>query len=67
VTHTGAIRAGHADWAFITSALMGKTIGLEPLGNRIYRIYFRQYFLGYLDEAALKAYDIMHYEYDYKV
>ena len=67
VTHTGAIRAGHADWAFITGALMGKTIGLEPIGNRIYRIYFRQFFLGYLDEASLKAYDIMHYEYEYKV
>jgi hypothetical protein len=67
VTYNGAIRAGCANWIFISTALMGKTIGLEELGNRIYRLYFRKFFLGYLDAPNLKVHDIMNYKHEYKV
>jgi hypothetical protein len=61
VTHTGAIRASHDKWIFVTTALMWKNVGLEELGNHIYRLYFRQFFLGYLDSVALKVHDVMKY------
>jgi len=47
--------------------LAGKEIGFEELGNRIYRIYFRQFFLGYADMKELKIYDIMNYKNELKL
>ncbi len=67
VTHNGAVRIGKASWLFITTALAGKEIGFEELGNRIYRIYFRQFFLGYADMKELKIYDIMNYKNELKL
>jgi len=67
VTKNGAIRAGRDRWIFVSTALMGKTIGLEELGNHIYRLYFREFFLGYLDARKMKVYDIMEYEKGYHV
>ena len=67
VTHNGAVRIGKASWLFIKTALAGKEIGFEELGNRIYRIYFRQFFLGYADMKELKVYDIMNYKNELKL
>ena len=59
----GIIRIGKADKIFVTSTLQGKTVGLEPLGNEIYRLYFREFLLGYLDYNERKVYDILEYMY----
>ena len=67
VTKNGAFRAGAAHWIFVSTALRGKNVGLEELGNRIYRLYFRRFFLGYLDVGKRKVYDVMNYTYEYKV
>ncbi|MGL1890929.1 MAG: integrase core domain-containing protein [Spirochaetaceae bacterium] len=67
VTNNGAIRIGKAEWMFITSALAGKELGFNELGNRIYEIYFRQFFLGYADMKDLKVYDIMKYNNELKL
>ena len=40
---------------------MGKHVGLEELGNGIYRMYFRQFLLGYIDMKDLRVHDIMTY------
>jgi len=47
--------------------LGGKNVGLEPLGNRVYRLYFRQFFLGYADMKTCKVYDIMKYNHELDV
>ena len=67
VCRNGAIRIGKANWIFVSTALMGKHIGLEELGNGIFRIYYRNFFLGYLDEKELKVYDILDYNYVMRV
>lgn len=67
VTHNGAVRIGKASWLFITTALAGKGIGFEELGNRIFRIYFRLFFLGYVDMKELKVYDIINYKNELKL
>lgn len=67
VTNNGAIRIGKADWMFITTALAGKELGFNELGNRIYEIYFRRFFLGYADMKDLKVYDIIKYHDELKL
>jgi hypothetical protein len=53
VCKNGAIRISRANWLFASTVLKEKRIGLEELGNGIYRLYYRQFFLGYLDEKEL--------------
>ena len=59
VSRNGAVRTGRNDWLFLTTALAGKYVGFEEIGNRIYRIFFRDFFLGYADMKDRKVYDIM--------
>ena len=61
VSRNGAVCIGVKNWLFITTALAGKEIAFEELRNRIYRIFFRGFFLGYSDMEGLKVYDIMTY------
>lgn len=67
VTHNGAIRLERNDWLFLTTALAGKNVGFENIGNGIYRIFFRDFFLGYADMRNRKVYDIMTYKDELKV
>lgn len=67
ITRNGAIRVSSNNWLFVSTALMGKHVGLEELGNRIYRLFYRQFFLGYLDAQELKVHDIMTYRNEIKV
>lgn len=67
VSRNGAVRIGTNNCLFITTALAGKEIAFEEIGNRIYRIYFREFFLGYSDMKDLKVYDIMTYRNELKV
>ncbi len=54
----GIIRVGKDGAIFVRSALKGKKVGLEPLGNEIYRLYYRDFLLRYIDWNNYKAYDI---------
>ncbi len=67
ISRNGAIRVGHNNWLFVTTALIGRNVRLEEIGNRIYRLYYRQFFLGYLDANELKVYDIMTYKKELKL
>ena len=67
VCRNGALRIGRSNWLFVSTAFIGKNIGLEELGNGIFRIYYRQFFLGYLDEKELKVHDIWEYHYEMRV
>ena len=61
ITRNGAIRVNKKTSLFITTALMGKHVGLEELGSGIYRMYFREFLLGYIDMKTLHIYDIVTY------
>jgi len=63
VCRNGAIRVGHDKWLFVGTALNEKRVGLEQLEEDIYRLYFRDFFLGYLDVKELQVYDINEYQY----
>lgn len=53
VTLNGAIRWKANYWVYMARGLAGKYIGLEELGNGIWRVYYRGVFLGYFDESRL--------------
>jgi len=48
---------------YSTIALSNNNIGLEELGEGIFRIWFRDFILGYLDESDLRVYDIYEFQY----
>lgn len=50
VTKTGGLRWKKTDYVMISNALYGKDVGMENIGNGIWRIYYRHVFLGYFDE-----------------
>lgn len=58
VYKNGAIRWGSEHWIMVATPLIGKDIGLEELGNGIWRVFFRNKLLGYLDEKTLRIQDI---------
>lgn len=50
VCKNGCLRWGKKEWVMVATALSGKKIGMEEVGEGIWRVYFRNIFLGYLDE-----------------
>ena len=57
VCRNGAIRWGGYKWITVSSTLIEKYIGLELFADGLWRIYFRNKLLGYLDERILRIQD----------
>lgn len=54
VTQNGSIRWKSYYWVYLTSALKGKYVGIEDLGNGIWKVFYRNVFLGYFNENDLR-------------
>ncbi|WP_158447961.1 integrase core domain-containing protein [Aquimarina longa] len=54
VTKSGAIRWKSYYWVYLTAALKGKYIGVQELGNGIWKVYYRNVFLGFFDQRNLR-------------
>ena len=54
VTKNGSIRWKSYYWVYVTAALMGKYMAIEDLGNGIWKVLYRNVFLGYFDERHLR-------------
>jgi len=39
---------------YLTAALKGKYVGIEEQGNGIWKVFYRNVFLGYFDEKHLR-------------
>jgi transposase InsO family protein len=57
VTQNGAIRWKSYYWVYLTAALKGKYVGIQPLENGIWRVFYRNVFLGFFDETNLRNKD----------
>jgi transposase InsO family protein len=57
VCKNGALRWRSTKWVMVSTTLIDKYVGLEELGDGIWRIYFRQKMLGYFDEKTLRIID----------
>ena len=53
VTRNGAMRWKANSWIYLSRALGGKFVGIEELGQGIWRVFYRNVFLGYFDENKL--------------
>jgi transposase InsO family protein len=55
VMKNGAIRWGGHDWVFVSEAAIGRYMGMEEIGNGIWKMYYRHVFLGYFDEKQIDS------------
>lgn len=54
VTQNGAMRWKSYYWVFLTNGLIGKQVGAEEVGNGIWKVYYRDVFLGYFNEKDIR-------------
>jgi hypothetical protein len=54
VAQNRAIRWKSYQWVYLPVALKGKSVGVEELGNGIWRIYYYGVFLGYFDDVNIR-------------
>ena len=54
VCQNGAVRWRTSYWVYLTASLKGKHVGILDMGNGIWRVFYRDVFLGYFDEKNLR-------------
>lgn len=54
VNQNGAIRWKSYYWVYLSAAFKGKYIGIKELGNGIWRVFYRNVFLGFYNENELR-------------
>ena len=54
VTKNGSIRWKSYYWVYVSAALDGKYTGASEMGNGIWRVFYRNVFLGYFNENQLR-------------
>jgi hypothetical protein len=54
VTQNGAIRWRSYYWVYLTASLKGKHVGIQDIGNGIWKIFYRNVFLGFFNENELR-------------
>ncbi|ASB49995.1 hypothetical protein [Alkalitalea saponilacus] len=55
VTMNGSVRWKSYYWVYITRGLIGKQVAAEELGNGIWRVFYRNVFLGYFNEKDIRS------------
>jgi len=63
VSGNGAIRWGSNDWIMISTALSGKYVGMEEVGNGLWKLYYRHVELGYFEEKSKKVHEIDQFDF----
>lgn len=54
VTQNGAIRWKSYHWVYLTAALKGRYVAVEEMGKGIWKIFFRNVFLGFFNENNIR-------------
>ena len=54
VTQNGSVRWKSYYWVYMTRGLIGKQVGAEELGNGIWKVFYRNVFLGYFNEKNIR-------------
>lgn len=55
VTQNGSIRWKSYFWVYMSQGLTGKYVGAEHIGNDIWKVFYRNVFLGYFNENELRT------------
>ena len=54
VSQNEAMRCKTYYWVYLTAGLKGKYVGAEDQGNGIWRVFYRDVFLGYFNENKIR-------------
>ena len=54
VTMSGAVRWKSYYWVYVSAALKGKYVAIEDIGNGIWKVFYRNVFLGFFDQRNLR-------------
>jgi hypothetical protein len=54
VCQNGSMRWKSKYWVYLTAALKGKYVGIEDQGNGIWRVFYRDVFLGFYYRNELR-------------
>jgi hypothetical protein len=54
VAQSGAIRWKSYYWVYVSAALKGKYSAIEDIGNGIWKVFYRNVFLGFYNQRNLK-------------
>ncbi len=54
VTQNGAIRWKSYYWVYLTAALKGKYVGIHDMGKGIWKVFYRNVFLGFFNENNIR-------------
>ena len=54
VTQSGSVRWKSYYWVYLTRCLIGKRVGAEEVGNGIWKVFYRDVFLGYFNEKDIR-------------
>ena len=54
VNQNGAMRWRAYNWVYLTAALAGGYVAAEDMGNGIWRVFYRNVFLGFFDEKNIR-------------
>jgi transposase InsO family protein len=57
ITKNGAMRWGAYNWVYLSASLQGKYVGAMEMGSGIWRVFYRNVFLGYFNENELRTKD----------
>jgi transposase InsO family protein len=57
VCRNGALRWGVGKWVVVSSTLIERYVGLESIAEGLWRVYYRDVLLGYLDEEKMRILD----------
>ena len=55
VTTSGAMRWKSYYWVYMSRALIGKQVAAEEIGNGVWKVFFRNIFLGYFSEKDIRV------------
>ena len=55
VTKNGSVRWKSYYWVYMTRGLIGKKVGAEEIGNGIWKVFYRDVFLGYFNENDIRV------------
>ena len=62
ITVNGGLRFGHDGFIMVSSALAGKFVGLEPVDDGIWIVYYRSVPLGILNEREARVFELEEYQ-----
>jgi hypothetical protein len=54
VRNSGSIRWKSYYWVYLSRVLIGRRLGIEEIGNGIWKVYYRDVILGYFSEKDIR-------------